>query len=635
MEYFKRIQSENPVQIYINNPVRIEEVALFLDTVDKEILGRVTFLNQSSNNIIAIFIHIEAYNIAGEKVVLAKDKFIYQDMEIEPNEVYGNKIAINLPDDTRRIKVLLDKIVFSNGILWKAEDAIKVDSSGQLKIEVISQNANRVENFLKERHINTKYIRFYCLEGSDFWSCTCGKLHSFDEELCDFCGNSHEKLKQYLTQAELSNICDKIDAQVLAEEEAAKRIREEQKRITRLEKEKQERIRAEQERERKEQERILYENERVAKRKRKFRLGILIGVFCIGAIGGIAYYAYNNIMIPNRQYEQAIALLASKDYKSAIQAFGSLKGYKDSELQLKEASYQEAVSMMQQYEYSSAYDLLESLDYKDSEKLELEAKKGIQKNRIYYDANKAFDDGNYAIAAASFSSLSGFRDADDRLRQIYDNTNKKLLHTINLYFEQEETLNDSSSKTDYEKVLDAEGDISYLQDFPFESDELRKSFDNYLLAVNAQKNAVSSSDSVDAYRSAWEEGRLKRYISVKEMREKSHLEVDNDIYVKCVVFYLESIIGYTLDGDITFEYDQDHRSYSVSKSIRNTSLVNFADVKLNTWWNLELITDQTDEWQADGVWNIKLYIPDKIALSTEAISLQIRIDEYDIKSINP
>ena len=120
MEYFKKIQCYKPSIGIIDAPVNIEEVALLQDSVDKNILGRIKFINYSKQSIIAIFVQLRVANIAGEPIALDKERFIYQDMKVSPGELYGNRIPISLPADARYFSVQLEKVVFDNGEIWNA-----------------------------------------------------------------------------------------------------------------------------------------------------------------------------------------------------------------------------------------------------------------------------------------------------------------------------------------------------------------------------------------------------------------------------------------------------------------------------------------------------------------------------------
>ena len=92
MEYFNKIQCYRPSIGIVDAPVSIDEIALLQDSVDKNMLGRIKFINYSKGTIVAIFVRLRAANIAGEAVTLEKERFIYQDMKISSGELYGNRI---------------------------------------------------------------------------------------------------------------------------------------------------------------------------------------------------------------------------------------------------------------------------------------------------------------------------------------------------------------------------------------------------------------------------------------------------------------------------------------------------------------------------------------------------------------
>ena len=105
MEYFNKIQCYRPSIGIVDAPVSIDEIALLQDSVDKNMLGRIKFINYSKGTIVAIFVRLRAANIAGEPISLEKERFIYQDMKISSGELYGNKIPISLPAATRYFSV--------------------------------------------------------------------------------------------------------------------------------------------------------------------------------------------------------------------------------------------------------------------------------------------------------------------------------------------------------------------------------------------------------------------------------------------------------------------------------------------------------------------------------------------------
>ena len=218
MEYFKKIQCYKPGMGIIDAPINIEEVALLQDSVDKNMLGRIKFVNYSKQSIIAIFVRLRAANIAGESISLDKERFIYQDMKISSGELYGNRIPISLPEDTRYFSVQLEKVVFDNGEIWNAANGTSCKIS-QKEIQVPEEVLDNVKEELQKRFNNVEYIRYFYEENQDFWECTCGRINSSDDEVCPFCNNSNVRQKRYLTQEKISKIIDEKEGQLLQEQE--------------------------------------------------------------------------------------------------------------------------------------------------------------------------------------------------------------------------------------------------------------------------------------------------------------------------------------------------------------------------------------------------------------------------------
>ena len=185
MEYFNKIQCYRPSIGIVDAPVSIDEIALLQDSVDKNMLGRIKFINYSKGTIVAIFVRLRAANIAGEAVTLEKERFIYQDMKISSGELYGNRIPISLPADARYFSVQLEKVVFDDGEIWDATNGVTCKIS-QKQIQVPEEVVGKVKKELEKYFNNVNYVRYFYEEGQDFWGCTCGRINRADNEICLF-----------------------------------------------------------------------------------------------------------------------------------------------------------------------------------------------------------------------------------------------------------------------------------------------------------------------------------------------------------------------------------------------------------------------------------------------------------------
>lgn len=261
MNYFETIYRYNPDTIDLNSPIELCEVAIIKDTVDHEILLRNIFGNVSNGDIVAISIKIQAWNILGE-ILKINDKdsvnYIYQDMVIEPMQLYGNKIPIKLPNDARKVNVTIEKIVSKNGNIWTNESSLIVKKPQQKEIN----NINEVFSFISND--NNVYLPvLYYAETSSCWQCTCGKINKIKNLKCDRCGREKRTVEKFYSE-------DYIESKRREKQEAELKAKEEEKR--RIEKEREERNKelqkmwAEQEKNRAEREK---EEERKNKNKKR------------------------------------------------------------------------------------------------------------------------------------------------------------------------------------------------------------------------------------------------------------------------------------------------------------------------------------------------------------------------------
>ena len=126
-------------------------------------------------------------------------------------------------------------------------------------------------------------------------------------------------------------------------------------------------------------------------------------VICIAVV--------TKVIIPNSNYNAAVALMDSKDYEAAIASFEALNGYKDSKEKILECNYQKALSLVDAGEYDKALTLLTDLGgYKDS---------AVQINDVHqkqYDhANDLEEAGNLQDALKQFEALGTFKDSEARV----------------------------------------------------------------------------------------------------------------------------------------------------------------------------------------------------------------------------
>lgn len=359
MEYFKKLQCYKPKKAIIDSPISIEEVALLQDSVDKTILGRIKFINRSKQSIIAIFVHLSASNIAGENVPVEKERYIYQDMKIDPGELYGNKIPLHLPDDTRLLTVKLEKVVFENGEIWDAATGTECEYIPQEEIDIPAYLIEKVQEELSPHFSHMEYIHYFYEEGQNFWECTCGKINGILNKKCSFCQNDRQSQKEYLIHDKLNPLIAKKEQEKQAEDEEKARQEAEARK---LKKEKEQR---EYERKQKEWEERQIQKEAEEQKQAIKRLcigGIIVGIVLIV----VCIYAHQKNQEQMDAYKQAVVAYDNGDYEEAVEKFEKASGYEDAKEKMMN-SYDKIVEMdkekLRDYLGDSEDDLINVLCY--------------------------------------------------------------------------------------------------------------------------------------------------------------------------------------------------------------------------------------------------------------------------------
>lgn len=413
MEYFKKLQCYKPKKAIIDSPISIEEVDLLQNSVDKDILGRIKFINRSQQSIIAIFVHLSAFNIAGENVPVEKERYIYQDMKIDFGELYGNKIPLHLPDDTRLLTVELEKVVFENGEIWDVATGTECEYIPQEEIDIPAYVIEKVQEELSPHFSHMEYVHYFYEEGQNFWECTCGKINGMLNKKCSFCQNNRQSQKEYLVQDKLISLIAKKEQEKQAEDEEKARQKAEAERLKKEEQQREyERKQKKWDELKEKQEKIRQEEEKRAKKQRKIRICIWVAI--VIAICGIMIGSFYHQKKVNQEiYSNAQELLKSGKYDEAIGGWNRILSYEDSETQIKEATYEKAMNLFENKKYDEAIEIWQDIsDYKDSsEQIDnaylAQRLNGIKKKykkalKIFPEKNRKSGDAKYIAKILSY-----------------------------------------------------------------------------------------------------------------------------------------------------------------------------------------------------------------------------------------
>ncbi len=151
------------------------------------------------------------------------------------------------------------------------------------------------------------------------------------------------------------------------------------------------------------------EKEKQAKERRKKTLTIAAVVVVM--IACAIAWCIPNVIIPNKKYQQAVALREAGQYDDAIAAFAELGDYSDANEQIAETWYQKALISRENGMYEYAYTIFSSLgDYSDAAQQLSETK--------YQQAVSLREAGEYESAIAVFASLNSYRDAETQIEEM-------------------------------------------------------------------------------------------------------------------------------------------------------------------------------------------------------------------------
>ena len=358
-------------------PLIISAGALLKDTETGRFFAQLKFKNISLKQIKAITVKITPLDTIGKPIgndVL----FSYLDLCESRDAEFGQKKAIPMPDSaTRSFSVEVVEVAFVDNTVWTATANGWIPMAEYELLEKALHDQELVKQFKIRFGSNARYQP---KKGITLWRCTCGAINSMEEKICHFCACEASALFNCNLE-ELKN-------------QAAKRV---------------------------EQENLVQKNE--AKRRKKIAI-VLIPLVVIGLAVAMLI---SRVVIPNKNYNQAIVLLNDGQYEAAIDAFQALGDYKDATEkaesarvarieEINAAKYSEAERLFENGDYSAAKKIYQELDtYKDSPQ-KIEEIENIIK---YANAERAISAGNFDSAYRILISLdASYKDTANLLNTI-------------------------------------------------------------------------------------------------------------------------------------------------------------------------------------------------------------------------
>lgn len=330
-------------------PVVIEKGALLQDTLNDTVILRLRVRNVSRKTIKYLSILVNMYDDANDPLFDEKPQdFAYLDLSVNQRESFGdNQANILIDASTRKVKIIIEKVVFADETVWRNEDSeVGVSFPEQellteLEADLRAQFNREFENSgLSE--VPGDLIKYFPKNKKAYWQCSCGFSNNVNEEVCLFCGMDKDWIFKN-TNADLLNQKRKQYVEEQAELEADRLVEK-----NRLE--------------------IELQLKKVEAKKKKLKIILpTVGVLAV------FFILMNTMIMPEikrwNDYNQAIEFMEKENFGASTALFTSLGQYKDSENYLNEIGYNKAVDLMNKEEFLKAKEIFNTLhDYKDTKK---------------------------------------------------------------------------------------------------------------------------------------------------------------------------------------------------------------------------------------------------------------------------
>lgn len=433
-ERYSRLLSIDGPQYATGSPVLMESGALLRDNANGKILALLKFRSITPKQIKLMTVDIICSD-AMHRQLGSPIRYQYLDLNITRNEYFGAKQPIPLPDvSIRNISIQIVEVGFDDLSI-----CTEISPSWQ-KVPERTTIDTLFPDIELRRQFSLSYgsdCQFNATRFEDLWYCTCGALNLSTETVCHSCK------REFLTLTD-------ADLEKLTFEKAARLAEEKRKEIEA------ERIRiAKEEADRIEAERSAAEHAAkmaVLKRFASIFFGIIFAIVSV-------IHLVTFIIIPNNNYQSAVALMDENQYEEALTAFENLNGYKDSEelvekckIGIKNLAYDEAIALKTATKYNEAIDAFSAMNgYRDSEDQIVE----IQ----YFIALNLKETKKYDEAIVAFQALGNYKDSPNQIKD-------------SLYLKAEEYLKSEDYKsafsvfstiTDYKDVADQIATVTALR----------------------------------------------------------------------------------------------------------------------------------------------------------------------------
>lgn len=397
-----------PERLYAeSSPLMIAAGNLLKDNLSGNVLAQLKLKNLGERPIKAAKVRLFPLDTAKKPL---GDSLVYEylDLNAGRDAEFGQKTPFPLPNaSTRAILAEVIEVVFADYSVWTECGALW---------EPLPP-AEPLEKALGDRELAKQYrLRFgeQAVKGParhrDLWLCSCGALNRAEEESCHACRRSRDEQLDCDLAALTAAKDERLAAEKAAAEKAAEQAAEQAAALAKLKAERAEKAKA--------------------RRKKAGKIAALAAAAL--ALCFAAFLLITKVVIPNSQYNKAVALLDAGQYEEAIEAFKALGNYKDAADRVPEAqaaqieaenaaAYADAEALLAEGRYEEAIAAFEALGgYKDSQDRIAEvqaAQIDAEYAASYEQAEALLAAGEYAEAMAAFRTIpNDYRDAEAQLQ---------------------------------------------------------------------------------------------------------------------------------------------------------------------------------------------------------------------------
>jgi len=195
-------QTINDVVRYfdINCPVEVENVVISVVANMSFPYCTVEFFNLSNREVSSLKFNIVCYDSFGSPVGEVPNnqiEAILQDESAEPETSFGSDKNIPLSNhpSTRRVDIVITKILFSDGTVWEKTD----DKLYPIEIDKITDSKEL--SYLQD--IAGKDAICYSYKTDNTWMCVCGRLNRDTDETCRRCNRGRDSILECCSSSEI------------------------------------------------------------------------------------------------------------------------------------------------------------------------------------------------------------------------------------------------------------------------------------------------------------------------------------------------------------------------------------------------------------------------------------------------